>query len=485
MTRFPILTVAAFLVAAPAFAQTPPQTPAQLLQQAEDLIRQARTQLTEPPPARPPVTTTEDFIAAFKVGAQIDGKPGVYKGNFVIAVDGTTCRCAGVVFESLDPLTAALTITANDAMLMGLEVVQTEPQPGIDPRDTVVIGDFQGKTEASYPQRVQLLGVNVHTKNGIGHRGISMHGSHIKLESSSVTGYLESGRQGQAIWINGPGPYVITKNVIEGSGENLLAGGADPGLLNLVPTDITITGNTFRKPAAWRAVKGSVANLLELKNARRVLIEGNTFDGNWVDAQAGHAIVFTVRNQSGKCPWCVVDEIVFRRNIVTNTPDGFCINVLGLDDQIINGVSYVSQQTKRITIDHNLCLDSPKGIQIINGVSEALVVTNNTFPKITGQFLSFSRSARPKVYTPLTFSANVTTAGMYGISGNGTVSMGLPSLLQWATVTEWNGNVIEHWSDDSKWTYPTGTGNVLLAAGGMAPLLDPTTKKLISGTAGY
>ncbi len=83
-------------------------------------------------------------------------------------------------------------------------------------------------------------------------------------------------------------------------------GGADPLIADLVPSDIEIVGNHFAKPLRWKAddpryegVAWSVKNLFELKNARRVLVEGNLFEYNWPHAQNGFAILFTVRNQDG------------------------------------------------------------------------------------------------------------------------------------------------------------------------------------------
>jgi hypothetical protein len=67
-------------------------------------------------------------------------------------------------------------------------------------------------------------------------------------------------------------------------------GGADPSLRNLVPSDITIRHNYMTKPLEWRGSRWTVKNLLELKNARRVLIESNVFENNWVAAQTGYAL---------------------------------------------------------------------------------------------------------------------------------------------------------------------------------------------------
>jgi hypothetical protein len=63
-------------------------------------------------------------------------------------------------------------------------------------------------------------------------------------------------------------------------------------------SDITIAGNTITKQTAWRSQNWSVKNLLELKNARRVSIRGNTFDYNWQAGQSGFAILFTVARQN-------------------------------------------------------------------------------------------------------------------------------------------------------------------------------------------
>ena len=90
-------------------------------------------------------------------------------------------------------------------------------------------------------------------------------------------------------------------------------------------------------------------NIFELKNARRVLIEGNLFEYNWAQAQTGFAILFTVRNQNGSAPWTVVEDVTFRNNIVRHSASG--VSILGRDD------NYPSGQTKRILIQNNLLLD--------------------------------------------------------------------------------------------------------------------------------
>lgn len=446
------------------------QSPLQITQQIDALVQQLKAALATG--ASQP-TTAAALVDALAAGGVVQPTPGVYIGNFVIRVPVDLRGGPDVVLRPADLFEPTLTVLANDVTVGALTVENGRPD-----RDTVVVGSASATTVAAQPHRVRLA-TQVVSPSGYGHRGYALHGVDITLDGARCLGFLEQYRQSQCVWINnGPGPYTITRGVFEGSGENLLVGGADPAIPGVVPADITITQNVFRKPQAWRTSPGSVANLLELKNARRVRIEGNTFDGVWADVQAGHAIQFTVRNQDGACTWCVVDEVTFRGNVLTNLADGFAVNILGSD------YTHPSGQTTRLTIDHNLFLGTlAGGVQILNGVTEALILTHNTFPSVDTKLLSFSQLNGPVVTTPLTFVANVAQAGAYGITGDGT-GVGLPTLATYTRVVAWDENLIEHHPDRTL-SYPGGTGNTYVAPGGLASLLHPTTFKVLSGTKGY
>ena len=114
-------------------------------------------------------------------------------------------------------------------------------------------------------------------------------------------------------------------------------GGGDPSIPNLVPSDIVITRNHLSKPLRWKkddpsfeGTEWAVKNLFELKNARRVLVDGNLLEYNWPQAQNGFAILFTVRNQDGGAPWSVIEDVTFSNNVVRHVAAG--INILGRDD---------------------------------------------------------------------------------------------------------------------------------------------------------
>lgn len=144
--------------------------------------------------------------------------------------------------------------------------------------------------------------------------------------SAVVDSYLSDchskGSDSQAIigW-NGPGPFKIVNNYLEGAGENIMFGGADPSIPNLNPSDIEIRGNHIYKPTSWKG-KWSVKNLLELKQAIRVLIEDNILENSWVDAQTGFAFTLKSTNQSGGAPWAQSADVTVRYNVVRNSAAG-------------------------------------------------------------------------------------------------------------------------------------------------------------------
>jgi hypothetical protein len=143
---------------------------------------------------------------------------------------------------------------------------------------------------------------------------------------SSLENFHDAGSDSQAIggW-NGAGPFKIVNNLLEAASENIMFGGGDPAIDGLVPADIEIRRNLSTKRLSWR---GSVAakNAFELKNARRVLVDGNIFEHVWRSGQDGTAIVLKSANQDGRCTWCVTEYVTFSNNIVRDAASGMAIN---------------------------------------------------------------------------------------------------------------------------------------------------------------
>ena len=265
-------------------------------------------------------------------------------------------------------------------------------------------------------------------------RGVALNSAETAIVNSHVSDFKGKGFDTQAVcgW-NGPGPFRLVNNYLEGAGENLLFGGADSSVPNLVPSDIEILGNHFSKPLGWRGV-WTVKNLFELKNARRVRVEGNVFENNWTDGQTGIAILFTVRNQDGGNPWAVVEGVVFRNNVVRHAGGG--INLLGRDDL------QPSQQTKRVVIANNLFEDidgqrwGGHGLFLLITGTAAVEVAHNTV--MQGQHITL---AYGEPNTGFVFRDNVVMHNDAGVFG-GEVGSGLAALARYFPGSTFTGNLI-------------------------------------------
>ncbi|MBI2358845.1 MAG: hypothetical protein HYV04_08065, partial [Deltaproteobacteria bacterium] len=274
---------------------------------------------------------------------------------------------------------------AHHYRFIGVEITTTHASTGSTLYNVVLLGDGNETSISQLPSDIIFDRSYIHgTPTGNVRRGIALNGVRIAVIDSYLSDFHEVGQDSQAVmaW-NGPGPFKIVNNYLEGAGENVLFGGTDPRIADLVPSDIEVTGNHFFKPLKWRVgdpsyagIHWSVKNILELKNARRVLIDGNIFEQNWADAQNGFSILFTVRNQNGGAPWSVVEDVTFTNNVLRHATAG--INILGRDD-----ISGSSQQTKRILIKDNLFDDIGGGkwgygrlFQLGNGAADVTVDHN-------------------------------------------------------------------------------------------------------------
>jgi hypothetical protein len=279
-------------------------------------------------------------------------------------------------------------------------------------------------------------------------RGIGLNSASTAITNSYISSIMANAQDSQAIcgW-NGPGPYTITNNYLEGAAENILFGGADPAIPQLVPSDITIARNYVTKQLAWRGSVWNVKNLLEFKNAQRVVVDGNVFEYNWLAAQTGYSILFTPRNQDGNSPWSIVQQIQFTNNIVRHVSSA--INILGVD------YTHPSLQTNAITIRNNIFEDISGAAYggdgrfvLITGGAANITIDHNT---VLNDGSSDLFADGPAV-AAFTFTNNIMSDHMWAIigtsssPGNGTVSKFFPGSL-------FQDNVI---AGAPASTYPTG-----------------------------
>jgi hypothetical protein len=263
--------------------------------------------------------------------------PGDYDRLVIPPGVGTQIDLSGSVLSSIATTGPAVGLTIKGGRVKG---------QNNGPQELVAIGSSVEPTLANQPRGVTIIGTDVEGAPAGQKRGFSMHGSNLSLINVKVTEIKLQGQDSQAVWLNnGPGPYLVTRSHLEAAGENLILGGDDPRIPNCIPSDVYIGQNTLTKPASWRGSAWQVKNLLEVKLGKRVRIEGNSLSNNWVAAQAGYAVLFTVRNQGGNCPWAVVEDIDFVGNDMRNVSSGIIMH--GDDDE------RPSLRTSRVNIVNN------------------------------------------------------------------------------------------------------------------------------------
>jgi hypothetical protein len=380
-------------------------------------------------------------------------------------------------------------------------------------------------TLSTVPYGIVLDRVYVHGHPTKGQkRCIALNGASLDVVNSFVSACAAVEIDAQAIaGFNGPGPFKISNNYLEASTENILFGGADPQIVNLVPSDIEITRNFFTKPVSWRnpvlappsrpamttlasggslpsgtnyftvvavmktegdeavsaqsaeasvvipsngskvtltwsGVAGAdfyrvyrgtsvggenrymqsaagttsivytgsaetaatppatgkiwnVKNLLELKNAQRVLIDGNIFEHSWAASQKGYGILLTPRNQNGTAPWAVVRDITLTNNVIRHVAGA--IDILGTDYE------YPSQRTTNILIRNNLVYDvsstwGSEHFLLMTGAPVGVTVDHNT---VHQEKLIVLADGSP--IPSFTFTNNIAPHNQYGIFGSG------------------------------------------------------------------
>jgi hypothetical protein len=268
---------------------------------------------------------------------------------------------------------------ANHYRLMGLEITRAVGIGGITALASIVSG---GTANNLIFDRVWMHG----TAQDDTTRGIWLAGAtYVSIVDSFLNDFhcvSATGTCGDSQAIAGGvgsgamGPYKISGNFIEASGENILFGG---DTATATPTDIELSRNHMFKPLTW--MKGQagyvggangnpfvVKNLLELKNAQRVLIDGNVMEDSWGGfSQVGFAIVVTPKNQSGSngsnlCPICQVTDVTIRNTSISHVGAGLQI-ANALSD---NGGAPLDGQRYSI---HDIVVDDLDGLKY-NGPSE-------------------------------------------------------------------------------------------------------------------
>jgi hypothetical protein len=394
----------------------------------------------------PPKAAVSDLQAALngaRPGDTILLDPGAsYVGNFVLpAKDGNELITIQTAIDPARVSSATGRIAPDQAMLLakirtpnGQPALRTAPGAhnwrlalleiqGNGGGDLIRLGDgtsAQSRLD-QVPRHFVIDRCYIHGDPTNGQkRGIALNSASTTIVNSHLSDFGTPGQDTQAIvgW-NGPGPYVIDNNYLEAAGENVMFGGADAAIPNLVPSDITIRRNHFAKKQEWRREgRWLVKNLFELKSARRVTVEWNLFEYNWLHGQTGSAIVLKSVNQDGRAPWSVVEDVTLRYNIIRHS--GAAFNILGRDPP------HPSQLLRRIAIEHNLIYDvSAKNwggagvFLLVGGGPEELAIDHNTIIQ-DGSFVQVhgSVNGRPLPVRGLRLTNNMALHNTFGVKGD-------------------------------------------------------------------
>jgi hypothetical protein len=224
---------------------------------------------------------------------------------------------------------------ANHYRLIGLEVTRA-----VSPASVYNLIQFKGPADHMVFDRLWLHG----TSRDETVRGIMLGPTrYVAIVDSFFTDFhcvAKSGAcvESQAIMgglgDNPMGPYKIVNNFLEAAAQAVLFGG---GHATTPPMDIEVRRNHMFRPMSWKPgdpnfVGGRdgnpfiVKNVFELKNAQRVLLEGNVLENTWGGfTQAGFAILLTPKNQSNLCPGCRVTDVTLRYNRVAHMASGMQI----------------------------------------------------------------------------------------------------------------------------------------------------------------
>jgi hypothetical protein len=273
-------------------------------------------------------------------------------------------------------------------------------------------------------------------------RCVALNSKNTDITNSWISECHGRGYDTQAIacW-NGPGNYKIINNYLEGAGENVIFGGSPPSIANLIHTGIEFRRNYVFKPLSWyfndpsyAGIRWSVKNLFELKNSRQVVVDGNIFENNWTDAQAGRAIVFTPRpSDSGS--WAVIEDVEFTNNIVRNVGSGMLL--LGADEP----PAPTETRLRRVRVANNL-FDNINGprfgsngffLTVINKTEDVTIEHNTAIQ--TGNIIGADYAPNVRFI----YRNNISRHNNYGIFGGGIGNAAIAQFFPKGIVT---GNVM-------------------------------------------
>jgi hypothetical protein len=238
---------------------------------------------------------------------------------------------------------------------------------------------------------------------------------------------------------NGPGPFLIDNDYLEGGHEVILFGGGGMTTPNASPSDITIRGSHITRPTSWKGV-WEAKNLIETKHARRVLIEGNVIENVWLDGQVGFAFVMKSENQNYDTPWSQSTDVTVRYNRIRNAGGGFTIAANPSGAPAVPAARFVIADNVLENIGNAPYTGDGRAFQLLGGLTDIVVMHNTVVNVGGGNSAAFSFSQLPSVQR-LVAHSNVLDHGSYGVKGGG-VGEGTATLNAYTSGALFTNNAI-------------------------------------------
>lgn len=245
------------------------------------------------------------------------------------------------------------------------------------------------------PSNIVFDRVYAHGNDQFCVRGFLADAAGFALINSYVSGFTHTGYDTQAVMaFNSPGPYVISNNYLEATGENIMLGGGNsctstsctPRIPGAIPSDATITRNHFTKLyGAWNGKPQpgptyDIKNSFEVKNGQRILLDSNVFSYDWGQGQNGEFVLLTPRAgclsppSASNCadPQATASDITITNNVFEH--GGQVFNGAGVDNY---AVPYVKTASQRVLIQNNLANDINGASYVGNGYFGSVQETTN------------------------------------------------------------------------------------------------------------
>jgi hypothetical protein len=200
-----------------------------------------------------------EFVGNFTLPVKSGDRPIVVRSSFssLLPPDGTRIQPshAPLLATIRSPNNASALKTAAGTSGWDLRYLEFASNVG-GYGEIIQLGDGSASQNAmgKVPRGFVLSHLYIHGDPLFGQkRGIALNAADVTIRDSYISDCKGVGVDTQAIagW-NGPGPYVIENNYLEATGENVLFGGADPSIQNLVPENIVFRRNHVSRPMSWR-----------------------------------------------------------------------------------------------------------------------------------------------------------------------------------------------------------------------------------------